>query len=94
VRRIEGYAIVSADGMIADPKGEMPDSLHYDADQHFLQSGLDGAAAVIHGRHSYEGGPHAAQRKRLIVTRQIATSAPVPTHASALLWKPSGATLE
>jgi dihydrofolate reductase len=94
VRRIEGYAIVSADGMIADSKGEMPDSLRYDADQHFLQSGLDEAAAVIHGRHSYEGGPHAAQRKRLIVTRQVATVAPDSTHANALLWNPSGTLLE
>ena len=94
MRRIEGYAIVSADGMIANSKGEMPDSLRYAADQHFLQSGLDGAAAVIHGRHSNEGGPHAAQRKRLIVTRQIAATAPDPTHTSALFWNPSGATLE
>ena len=94
MRRIEGYAIVSADGMIADSKGEMPDSLHYDADQHFLQSGLDGAAAVIHGRHSNEGGPHAAQRKRLIVTRQIAATAPDSTHANTLLWNPSGTPLE
>jgi dihydrofolate reductase len=94
VHRIEGYAIVSADGMIADSKGEMPDSLRYDADQHFLQSGLDGAAAVIHGRHSNEGGPRAAKRKRLIVTRQIAAVAPCPTHPNTLLWNPSGATLE
>jgi dihydrofolate reductase len=94
VRRIEGYAIVSADGMIADSKGEMPDSLHYEADQHFLQSGLDEAAAVIHGRHSNEGGPHAAQRKRLIVTRQIAATGPDSTYANALLWNPSAAPLE
>jgi dihydrofolate reductase len=95
VHRIEGYAIVSADGMIADSKGEMPDSLHFNADQHFLQSGLDGAAALIHGRHSSEGGPRAEQRKRLIVTRQIAAIAPDSTHAAnTLLWNPSGATLD
>ncbi len=94
MRRIEGYAIVSADGMIADSKGEMPDSLRYDADQHLLQSGLDGAAAVIHGRHSNEGGPRAANRKRLIVTRQVAATAPDSTHANTLLWNPSGATLD
>ena len=94
MHRIEGYAIVSADGMIADSKGEMPDSLHFDADQHFLQSSLDGAAAVIHGRHSYEGGPRAARRKRLIVTRQVAAVAPDSAHANTLLWNPSGATLE
>jgi len=94
VRRIEGYAIVSADGMIADPNGVMPASLRYDADQRFLQSSLDRAAVVIHGRHSGEGGPRAAQRKRLIVTRQIAAVAPSPDNANALLWNPAGAPLE
>ena len=94
MRRIEGYAIVSANGMIADANGVMPDSLRYDADQRFLQSGLDRAAVVINGRHSAEGGPRAAQRKRLIVTRQIAAVAPSPDNANALLWNPSGATLE
>jgi dihydrofolate reductase len=94
VRRIEGYAIVSANGMIADANGVMPDSLRYDADQRLLQSGLDRAAVVVHGRHSAEGGPHAAQRKRLIVTRQIAAIAPNPDNANALMWNPAGATLE
>jgi dihydrofolate reductase len=94
VRRIEGYAIVSADGMIADANGVMPDSLHYAADQRFLQSSLDAAAVVVHGRHSGEGGPHAAQRKRLIVTRQIAAIAPSPDNANAALWNPAGAPLE
>jgi dihydrofolate reductase len=94
VRRIEGYAIVSTDGMIADASGAMPDSLRFDADQRFLQTNLDRAAAVIHGRHSAEGGPHAAQRKRLIVTRQVAAVAPSSDNASALLWNPSGATLD
>ena len=94
MHRIEGYAIVSADGMIADSKGEMPDSLRYKADQQFLQSSLDGAAAVIHGRHSNEGGPRASMRKRLIVTRQLAAVAPDPTRANTLLWNPSGATIE
>ena len=94
MRRIEGYAIVSADGMIADPNGVMPDSLRYDADQRFLQSSLDHATVVIHGRHSSEGGPRAAQRKRLIVTRQVAAVAPSPDNANALLWNPAGAPLE
>lgn len=94
MRRIEGYAIVSVDGMIADAHGAMPDSLRYDADQRFLQDGLDRSAAVVNGRHSGEGGPRAGQRKRLIVTRQIAAVAPSPDNASALLWNPSGAALE
>jgi dihydrofolate reductase len=94
LRRIEGYVIVSADGMIADAKGEMPASIRNDADQRYFQAGLDAAAVVVHGRHSYEGGPHAAQRKRLVVTRQVAALAPDPAHPHSLLWNPAGATLE
>ena len=94
MRRIEGYAIVSTDGMLADGKGAMPDSIRNDADQRFFQDGLDHAAAVVHGRHSHEGGPRAARRKRLVVTRQIAAVAPDPLHPNALLWNPLGATLE
>jgi dihydrofolate reductase len=94
VRRIEGFVIVSADGMLADSKGEMPASIRNDADQRFFQDALDRAAVVVHGRHSYEGGPHAAQRKRLVLTRQIAALAPSPSLPHALLWNPVGATLE
>jgi len=94
VHRIEGYVIVSADGMIADGKGEMPPSIRNDADQHFFQDALDHAAVVVHGRHSHEGGPRAARRKRLILTRQIAALAPDPAHPNSLLWNPVGAALE
>ena len=91
--RIEGYVIVSADGMIADANGVMPDSIRNDADQRFLQAGLDHAAALVHGRHSHEGGPRALRRKRLVVTRQIAAIAPDPTHPHARLWNPTGCPL-
>jgi dihydrofolate reductase len=94
VRRIEGYVIASADGMLADAKGEMPDSIRNNADQHFFQDALDHAAVVVHGRHSHEGGPRAAGRKRLVVTRQIAALAPDPDHPNALLWNPLGASLD
>jgi dihydrofolate reductase len=94
VRRIEGYVIVSTDGMLADAKGEMPDSIRNDADQRFFQDSLDHAAAIVHGRHSHEGGPRAARRKRLIVTRQVAALAPDPAHPNALLWNPLGASLD
>ena len=94
MRRIEGYVIVSADGMLADAKGEMPDSISNEADQRFFQAALDRAAVIVHGRHSHEGGPHAAQRKRLILTRQIAAIAPDPEHPHALLWNPLGASLD
>ncbi len=94
MRRIEGYVIVSSDGMLADAKGEMPDSIRNAADQRFFQAALDRAAVVVHGRHSHEGGPRAARRKRLILTRQIAAIAPDPANANALLWNPLGADLE
>jgi dihydrofolate reductase len=92
--RIAGYAIVSADGMIADASAVIPDSLRNDTDQQFLQAELDRAAAIVHGRHSYEGGPRAARRRRLIVTRAIAAIAVDPSHPNALLWNPAGATIE
>jgi dihydrofolate reductase len=92
--RVEGYAIVSADGMIADRDGEMPETIRNDADQRFLQSAMDRAAVIVHGRHSHEGGPRAATRKRIIGTRQIAGIAPDQTHPNAVLWNPVGATLE
>jgi dihydrofolate reductase len=94
LRRIEGYVIVSADGMLADAKGQMPASIKNDADQHFFQNGLDRAAAIVHGRHSHEGGPRAGARKRLVLTRQVAATAPATTFPNALLWNPLGATLD
>jgi dihydrofolate reductase len=92
--RIEGYVIVSADGMIANAIGVMPDTIRNDADQKFFQSGLDQAAAIVHGRHSHEGGPRADRRKRLVVSRQIAATAPDPSHPNSMLWNPTGTTLE
>src|ERR1700733_10457309 len=80
--------------MLADAKGEMPDSIRNDADQRFFQDGLDRAAVVVHGRHSHEGGPRAARRKRLVVTRQIAVTAPDPSYPNALFWNPLGASLD
>jgi dihydrofolate reductase len=92
--RIEGYAIISADGMIADGTRTMPEAIRNDADQKFLQAELDRAALVVHGRHSNEGGPRAARRKRLILTRQVASLAPDPSHPNAWLWNPAGASFE
>jgi dihydrofolate reductase len=94
VRRIVGYVIVAADGMLADADGVMPDSIRNPADQAFFQAGLDQAAVIVHGRHSHEGGPRAARRKRLVLTRQVATTAPDPNHPNSLLWNPAGIALE
>src|ERR1700704_6196093 len=92
--RIEGYAIVSADGMLADANRQIPDSLKVEADQKFFHGALDRAAVVVHGRHSHEGGPNAARRHRLIVTSKVAALSPDPTRPNALLWNPKGAPLE
>ena len=92
---IEGLAIVSADGMLADPNGHMPASLLVEADQRFFQDSLDQAAVLVQGRHSHEGGgPRADHRRRLVVTTRIAALADYPARPHALLWNPKGASLE
>src|SRR5215813_12222526 len=76
--------------MIADAKREMPPAIRNDADQRYFQDGLDHAAVVVHGRHSHEGGPRAARRKRLILTRRVGGVAPDSAHPNALLWNRIG----
>jgi dihydrofolate reductase len=94
VLRVEGYAIVSADGMLADANRHMPDSIKIDADQKFFHGSLDHVAAVVHGRHSQEGGPRSGQRRRLILTYRVSAIAPDPKRPNALLWNPAGASFE
>ncbi len=91
---IEGFVIVSADGMLADQTGVMPRSLLHDADQTFFFAALARAAAVVHGRHSGEQDAGAARRKRLRVTRTVAVLAPDPVNPNALLWNPAGASID
>jgi dihydrofolate reductase len=92
--RIEGYAIVSADGMLADAAGVMPDSLKFAADQRFFERGLDGVDVVVHGRHSHEQQPRSHLRRRLILTRHVPAIAADPSNAKALFWNPAGAAFE
>jgi dihydrofolate reductase len=92
--RIEGLAIVSADGMIADARGIQPDALKLEADQRFFHAKLDEAAALAHGRNSSEGGPRMARRRRLILTRGVEGLARDPANERAVHWNPAGATLE
>jgi dihydrofolate reductase len=89
--RIEGFAIVSADGMLADHAGHMPDALKIEADQRFFDTSLDHVAAVVHGRHSHEGQANSPRRRRLIATRRISTIAADPENPLARLWNPAGA---
>jgi dihydrofolate reductase len=88
---VEGLAIVSADGMIADHAGVQPDSLKPEADQRFFHDTLQRADALVHGRHSGEGGPHAARRRRIVLTRTIAGVARDPHNDNTVLWNPQGA---
>ncbi|MGO9769119.1 MAG: dihydrofolate reductase [Roseiarcus sp.] len=89
--RIEGFAIVSADGMIADCNGHMPDALHNEADKKWFGRELDHVDVVVHGRNSHEDQPNSRRRRRLIVTRGIAAIAPNPDLARSMLWNPAGA---
>jgi dihydrofolate reductase len=92
--RIEAYVIASADGMLGGVSGIQPASLHFEADQRHFREGLDHADVVVNGRHSAEGDPKAMRRRRLVVTRQVASLAPDPDNPNARLWNPAGASLE
>jgi len=92
--RIEGYVIVSADGMLANAAHVMPDELKFEGDKRFFTAALDDADLIVHGRHSGEGQPNSPQRKRLIVTRQVGAVAPDPSNPKATLWNPAGAAFE
>ncbi|HLG85203.1 MAG TPA: dihydrofolate reductase [Bradyrhizobium sp.] len=92
--RIEGYVIVSADGMLSKGDRAMPGELKFDADNSFFSAALDRADLVVHGRFSQEDHPNAPQRKRIILTRKIAALAADPDNPRAILWNPAGAGFE
>jgi hypothetical protein len=92
--RIDGYVIVSADGMLADANRVMPDSLRFNGDKEFFNAALDRADLIVHGRHSGEGQPNSPKRKRIVLTSATAALAPGPANPNATLWNPAGATFE
>jgi dihydrofolate reductase len=92
--RVEGYAIVSGDGMLADEMGVMPTSLLVDADQSFLSDELDRASLIVHGQNSHERQPKSPNRKRLIMTRSVHGLLPTSKYPLALLWNPEFVPLE
>ncbi|MGD9743581.1 MAG: dihydrofolate reductase family protein [Dongiaceae bacterium] len=93
-RRIEGYAVVSEDGMLADASGAFPPALKVEADQRFFERGLDAADAVLHGRNSHERQMRSALRPRLVLTRRIPAISRSARNSLALFWNPSGASFE
>src|SRR4051812_36626647 len=92
--RIEGLAIVSADGMIADAQSVQPNSLKLEADQRLFHGMLDTATALAHGRNSAEGGLRMAGRRRLILSRAVTGLARDPLTDKTVHWNPAGATLD
>ncbi|RBP09736.1 dihydrofolate reductase [Roseiarcus fermentans] len=92
--RIEGHAIASEDGMIADSTGLMPNSLKFPSDQKAYETALDGASALVNGHLSYEWQANSPARKRLVVTRRVAGLAPDPGNPNARLWNPAGASFD
>jgi dihydrofolate reductase len=92
--RIEGYVIVSTDGMLANPDRVMPEELKFEGDKRFFTAALDQVDLIVHGRNSHERQPNSPRRKRIILTRTIGATAPDPTNPKALLWNPAGASFE
>ena len=92
--RIEGYVIVSADGMLASAARIMPDELKFAGDKAFFTSALDRADLVVHGRNSFEDQPNSPKRRRIILTRKVPALAPDPANPLAVLWNPAGTNFE
>jgi dihydrofolate reductase len=92
--RIEGYVIVSAEGMLANVAHVMPDQLKFEGDKQFFTAALDRATLIVHGRRSFEDQPNSPRRTRIVLTRTIAALAPDPSNPKATLWNPAGASFE
>jgi dihydrofolate reductase len=92
--RIEGYVIVSADGMLANADRVMPQGLKFDGDKQFFNAALDRAGLIVHGRNSYEDQPNSPKRKRVILTTSVPSLAADLSNPKATLWNPAGASFE
>jgi dihydrofolate reductase len=92
--RIEGYVIVSADGMLANADRAMPDQLKFEGDKQFFTAALDRADLIVHGRHSHEDQPNSPRRKRIVLTRKVGAIEGDPSNPKASLWNPAGASFE
>lgn len=91
---VEGYVIVSANGMLADSRHIMPDTLKFPQDQAFFEGALDQVDLIVHGQHSHEQQSRSDERTRLVLTRRIETIAPDSEFPNATLWNPDGASFE
>ncbi|MBL8287328.1 MAG: hypothetical protein JNL85_05025 [Rubrivivax sp.] len=83
---VHGYAIVSADGMIADRDGAMPAALRNEADWVYFQAQLDLADLVLLGRKSHELAPNPRRRRRLVASASVAS---LEERLDAWWWNPA-----
>ena len=72
----------------------MPDELKFEGDKQFFTSALDRADLIVHGRNSFEDQPNSPNRKRIVLTRKVRTTAPDPSNPKSLLWNPAGASFD
>ena len=86
--RLEGHAIVSADGMIADAAGEVPPALRNEADWKQYQAALDHVVLVVTGRRGHERFPNPG-RRRLVLTRSVTLPTADTDDPLATLWNPA-----
>jgi dihydrofolate reductase len=91
---IDGYVIVSADGMLANAAGVMPAELKFEGDKQFFTAALDRADLIVHGRNSCEDQPNSPRRRRIVVTRKVGAVAPDPSNPKVTLWNPAAASFE
>lgn len=92
--RIEGYAIVSQEGMIALSDGSFPKELEIPADQAFYRQSVARASAIANGRHSAEGGPGQKDRKRILLTRRVQRVVVDADNPNVVLWNPATASFD
>jgi hypothetical protein len=85
---IEGHAIISADGMIAEADGAMPKSLMNEADWRLFQADLDAAALVVLGRIGHFRHPNPG-RRRLVLTSAVNGLAADRQDLSSVFWNPA-----
>ena len=86
---VEGHAIVSVDGMIADRDGGMPPELRSEADWRLFQAALDRSVLVVLGRLGHARHPNPG-RRRLVLTRSVADLQPDPVDERSSYWNPEG----
>jgi dihydrofolate reductase len=89
--RIEGHAVISREGMIAEADGSFPEAIKVEADQIIYHAALARADAIANGRHSAEVLPFSAGRPRLILTRRVAALRADPEKPHVINWNPAGA---